>query len=92
MKTIIKDDRSEEQKQTHRWLVVGTDTFLSGWGHAAGGLSVCAWAYRTADEASAAAEWVKQCANLARVRIVHDDRYKPRVAKHFHVYVGKEVA
>lgn len=89
MDTIVKDDRTEEQRQTHRWLVVGTDTWMSGWGRAAGGLSVCAWAYRTADEASAAAARVKECANLARVRIVHDDRYKPRVAKHFHVYVGK---
>jgi len=34
MKTenIFKDDRTEEQKKTHKMAVVGTDVFMSGWG------------------------------------------------------------
>ena len=29
--TVIKDDRTPEQKKTHDWVVVGTDSFMSGW-------------------------------------------------------------
>ena len=32
MKLITKDDRTEEQKQTHIWGVVAQDKFMSGWG------------------------------------------------------------
>jgi hypothetical protein len=34
MSAVIEDDRTPEQKQTHRVLVLGTDSFMSGWGQA----------------------------------------------------------
>ncbi len=50
------DDRTEAA--THRWLVIGTDSFLSGWGEAEGGASVAAWACRPEDRAAVLA-WVR---------------------------------
>lgn len=31
---IVQDDRDPEQRATHRWLVIMTDKFMSGWGGA----------------------------------------------------------
>ena len=42
MQTV--DDRTPEQKETHKFLIIGTDSFLSGWGQAKGGLSYAVWA------------------------------------------------
>ncbi len=47
---IIQDDRTPEQKATHPILVIGTDSFMSGWGGASGGSSFAAWACRPEDE------------------------------------------
>ena len=40
----LVDDRTPEQKKSHSWLVIGTDSFMSGWGKASGGKSYAAWA------------------------------------------------
>lgn len=85
------DDRTEAELATHRWLVVGTDSFLSGWGQAEGGTSVAAWACRPEDRAAVLA-WVRSRGDMKRVREVAESgsgtRYQPRGAgvRHFHVY------
>lgn len=84
----IEDDRTALQKITHRWLVIGTDKFMSGWGEARGGLSYAAWAC-TEDKLRDTECWVEQRKDMLRVRRVFDDgKYKPgsRCA-HLHIYV-----
>ena len=86
---IHEDDRTPEQRKTHTVLVVMTDSFLSGWGQAAGGTSVAAWATSSTEETAAAERWVRNRGDAKRVRVVYDSprRYRPRRAAHFHVYV-----
>jgi hypothetical protein len=89
---IVKDDRTEEQRRTHRELVVMTDRCLSGWGDARGGTSVAAWACAGVEDRRKAERWVRERTDALRVRIVYDGprRYRPRNAAHFHVYVVTE--
>lgn len=86
--TTIVDDRTEEQKETHKLAVVGTDTFMSGWGQASGGYSYAAWAFQDGQEADALA-WMEARNDMQRVRVVTLDGYKPRGAAHLHIYVYK---
>lgn len=83
------DDRSEGQRETHRWLVVGTDRFMSGWGKAAGGVSYAAWACESLEAANQVESWVRGRSDMKRVRVVHEGerRWKPRGNGHAHVYV-----
>ena len=87
---IRKDDRTPEQQNTHTLLVVGTDSFLSGWGQASGGASVAAWACTDA-QLSTAETRIRNRSDMKRVRVVIDrkgDRYYPRGnVKHLHIYV-----
>jgi hypothetical protein len=88
---IKKDDRTPEQMLTHRVLIVATDNFLSNWGEALGGASVCAWAVPHDNPAieKRMIEWVESRTDMRRVRIVYETpqrRYSPRTAAHFHVY------
>ena len=88
MNTIIKDDRTEEQKATHFWAVVAKDTFMSRWGLAKGGVSRCAWACQGYDAAAKAYDWVKSRKEMQRVSIVDLRKYSPpKTDAHFHVYV-----
>ena len=86
----IVDDRTEEQKKTHTWIVVGTDRFLSGWGGAAGGSSYAGWACEY-DHLKHVEYWVKSRSDQMRVRVVCGDyRPKARNCSHFHIYVVKD--
>lgn len=91
--STIKDDRTPEQRATHRILIVGTDRFMSGWGGAQGGASVAAWAC-TPDTADTVERWVRSRSDMQRVRVVVDTparRYRPRGnVAHLHVYVVGE--
>ena len=90
---IIVDDRTETERTTHRWLVVATDRFMSGWGHAQGGSSVAAWACSTLADAESVETWVRARPEMSDVRVVREARvgsYKPRSAAHFHLYVARE--
>lgn len=85
-----KDDRTPEDfvAGTHAWLVVATDSFLSGWGKAANGKSVCAWAC-SQTQLPDMERWVRSRDDMKRVRIVldRDGKYRPRGnVAHFHVY------
>lgn len=84
--TIRKDDRTDEQKKSHVWLVTATDRFMSGWGEAKGGLSKCAWACQTLDEAERVLSWVKDRNDMKYVNI-HKGPWYPRAA-HVHIYVN----
>ena len=84
---IIKDDRTEEQKRTHRWAVVATDRFLSGWGGAEGGSSFAAWACERGDLYDVE-RWVRSRSDMQRVRVANLDTYRPspRTCAHYHIY------
>ena len=82
------DDRTKEQKITHPWLVVGTDSFMSGWGEARNGVSYAAWACQPG-EARKVMFWVEARGDMKRVRMVSEyaRRYRPTGKGHCHIYV-----
>ena len=87
---IRKDDRTAEQQTTHTRLVIGTDRFMSGWGHARDGASYAAWACTGEDWANCL-EWVDNRSDMSRVRTAVDsisNRYRPGPGcAHLHIYV-----
>ena len=86
---IKVDDRTPEQVKSHRWLVVGTDSFLSGWGHAKGMTSYAGWAVDYG-HLLAAESWVIARSDMKRVRIVLANTYRPKGDIHLHIYVWGE--
>jgi hypothetical protein len=86
---IVEDNRTPTEKDTHRWLVVMTDTWMSGWGDARRGSSFAAWACEDLKTAEQVADRVRKRSDASRVRIVHDRGYRPRCA-HFQVYTVDE--
>ena len=80
------DDRTPEQMQTHTWLVIGTDTFMSGWGKAAFGNSYAAWAC-TPQDRRACLGWVESRSDMKRVREAPASSYRPSGNGHLHIYV-----
>lgn len=89
MKPIIEDDRTEEERHCLRYLVVGTDKFLSGWGRAENRVSYAAWACRWID-LPVVEQWVRSRSDMQRVRVVEADKYRPRGAVHLHIYVWRQ--
>jgi hypothetical protein len=82
----IRDDRTETQRETHRWAVIGTDPFMSGWGGAQGGASYAGWACTSAD-ADACLRMVRRRGDMLRVRLVSLPGYRASGAAHCHIYV-----
>lgn len=82
------DRRTKEQQKTHRWLVTATDRFMPGWGGAAGGLSKCAWACQTLEEARACYARIKARDEMRYVNITNRPWY-PRAA-HVSIYVNRD--
>ena len=80
-----KDDRTYEQKITHRYLVTATDKFLSGWGGATGGASKCAWACSTREQQEKLYDWVSKRSDMKYVNTCQDNWY-PKAA-HVQIYV-----
>lgn len=86
-----EDDRETSEYRTHSTLVIGTDTFFSGWGEAAEGASIAAWACQEADLARVLA-WVKSRSDMKRIQVETDKgglfMYRPpQGTAHFHIYV-----
>lgn len=85
---ILKDDRTEEQKITHRWLVIATDSFMSGWGEARGGRSYAAWACTERNYHY----WFSKISarpEMKRVRLLYEEKpYKPKIKGTCHIYIG----
>ena len=91
MKTIVEDDRNASERDYMRNLVIGTDSFMSGWGKAKGGVSYAAWACTEA-QLNECREWVESRSDMKRVRAVYDGdglcAYRPsRNCAHMHIYV-----
>jgi hypothetical protein len=86
---IIADNRTPDQVTTHNWLVVATDTFLSGWGDASRKYSYAAWACDTIEAAERVSDRVARRGDTARVRIVNSNNYRPnsRYCGHLQIYV-----
>lgn len=88
MKTVIKDDRTDEQKKTHRWAIVARDKCMSGWGLASHGASRCAWACHPDVNTDRVFNWVKARREMVYVNLVDLETYQPpRGTAHFHIYV-----
>lgn len=91
----IEDDRDDAERRTHRHLVAGRDSFLSGWGGAEGGASIAAWACEPGD-ADRVFRWVKGRSDMRRVKLL-DERagfggfvlWRAHYAglRHVHIYV-----
>ena len=91
MKTIIKDDRTPEQRKSLNWAVVMRDKFLSGWGEACGGYSRCAWACKSLAEAERLESHIKTRSDAQFVAVIDLNSYRPsRSTRHFHIYVNKD--
>lgn len=87
----VQDDRTPEQLTTHTWFVIGTDSFMSGWGQAQGGKSYAAWACEPKHSQLVLA-WVERRSDMLRVRETIDPcfdgtRYRPSGTGHCHIYV-----
>jgi len=86
---VRKDDRTPEQRATHRWAVVGRDTFMSGWGEARGGYSRAAWAAPEDANFTRLEDWVRRRGDMQYVTVVDLRTYRPRRGTaHFHIYVA----
>lgn len=85
---IRQDDRTEEQKKTHRLAIVARDRCMSGWGGAAGGASRVAWAMHPDVNPDRVENWVRRRSEMQRVALVDLSTYRaPRGTAHFHIYV-----
>jgi hypothetical protein len=85
------DDRTDPQKTSHPFIVLGTDSFLSGWGKAKNGASYAGWAC-CFDDLNAVERWVRSRSDMKRVRVVSGD-YQPKstYCAHCHIYfVGED--
>ena len=80
------DDRTDKQRKTHTLIVLGTDSFLSGWGGAGKGPSYAGWTSRP-DNVGAVENWVRCRGDMKRVRVVGNDYRVPNIEGHCHFYV-----
>lgn len=84
----LVDDRTPEQKKSHKWLIIGTDHFMSGWGTASGGKSYAAWACEEKHK-DKVFDWVSGRSDMKNVREVYGSYY-PRSCAHCHIYVVED--
>jgi hypothetical protein len=88
MNTTKVDDRTPEQRKTHKWGVVAKDKFMSGWGRASQGVSRCAWACAPDVDIDRVKRWVESRSEMIYVNVVDLNTYRaPRGTGHFHIYV-----
>ena len=85
---IFQDDRTDEQKKTHKLAIVASDRFMSGWGQAKNGTSRVAWACHPEVNTDRVFNWVKHRSEMRYVNLVDLSTYRPpKGTAHFHVYV-----
>ena len=83
------DDRTDEQKQTHRYFVIGRDICLSGWGRTQGGTSYAIWSCVQADAKKVMA-WVRSRPDMKNVRFGWESVPIAFPRDHVHIYVVTE--
>ena len=84
---IIQDDRTPEQKLTHLWGIVATDSFMSYWG-ACPGKSVAIWALQNYSDAVKFLSYIKTRRRCMKyVRLVNLKNYRVRQCYHCHIYI-----
>jgi len=83
---IKKDDRTTEQRESHKWGVAARDKFMSGWGMAKAGVSRCAWACAPDADIVLLEQWVRSRSEMRNVSVVDLNKYRPSCA-HYHIYV-----
>jgi hypothetical protein len=64
---IVKDERTKEQKEQLKYIVYAHDKFMSGWGQARDGRSLCAWAVETEAQKDKMLDWVEGRSDMCRV-------------------------
>lgn len=64
---IINDERTKEQKKQLKYIVYAHDKFMSGWGHARDGRSLCAWAVETEAQKDRMLDWLEGRSDMTRV-------------------------
>lgn len=90
MKSIIKDDRTEEQAETLTAGVLAHDPGMSGWGHAEGLQSWACWAC-TPDNADKVAAWVEGRGDMGRVKVIDLDTFSfDKTGAHVHIYAATD--
>ena len=82
---VYEDDRSDEQRKTHRQLIGGKDSFMSGWGQAPND-SYAYWACRLEDAEKVAA-WVQSRSDIKYFAVRLDSYPRRGRGTHTHVYV-----
>jgi hypothetical protein len=88
---IKVDDRTEEQRKTHRLGVVAKDSFMSGWGRARNGSSRCAWACASPADAERLCAWVRGREEMRDVQVTDLRTYRPpQGTAHWHIYVATD--
>jgi hypothetical protein len=91
--TEINDRRTAEERASHRFLVIATDRFMSGWGRAEGGSSVCVWACASEEDRRTVWDHVSRRPEMERLRSNYDGegraayRLSRRGVAHVSVYV-----
>jgi len=86
---MFKDNRTIEEKLTHRQAVVGTDTYHPDFNASnRGESSYAGWAFKDGQEGACLA-WVDRRGDMKRIRVVWLDEYRP--GKDTHIYVWRGV-
>jgi hypothetical protein len=81
---MINDRRTTEQKANTRFLIVGTDRVLSGWGYGPR-RSIAAWPVYD-DSWERAFDAIKRRSDMMRVRLVLAN-YRPRLTRGDHLSI-----
>ena len=64
---MIKDQRTDKEKETSNYFVMGRDTFMSGWGEAEDKLSYAVWFCETKEQYDLLLSWVKDRGDMKHV-------------------------
>ena len=90
---MIEDRRTEEQKQKLKYFVMGTDTFLSGWGQAKDAISYAVWFCETEEQHKKLKSFVKSRPEMTRIILGTAESFermlerKPLMAEKNHISI-----
>lgn len=86
--TTVKDDRTLDQRITHRYAVCARDNFMSGWGAARNGYSRCCWATDDINKLPDIERMLRGRKEMKYINTINLETYRaPRNTAHFHIYV-----